>query len=327
MTDSSAHLADPELEEWLRAQPPFATPDDVEALRAAGLERARRRGPGPEMARMADLDADGVPVRLYVPAGEPAPLLVHLHGGGWTIGSIETHDRLCRQLAAGAGTQVLSVGYRLAPEHRWPASVDDAVTVLRWAANGAAGLRGGAAGAAGSPPAPVAAAGSRPAPVAVSGDSAGGTLATLACRRLRDEEPAALPSAQILLSANTDLAAETESIRTKGRGFAPDARLVRWFNSQWVSDPDRWADPDVSPLRAADLTGLPPALVVTAEHDPLRDEAEQYAARLAAAGVTTTLRRELGVVHNPVMLADVSPACAAALERVIADVRAMLTRG
>jgi acetyl esterase len=305
MTDVAGRLADPELEEWLRAQPPFGLPDDVEALRAAGVQRARARPPGPDVAQVADLEADGVPVRLYVPAGEPSSLLVHLHGGGWTIGSIETHDRLCRQLAAGASTRVLSVGYRLAPEHPWPASVDDTVAVLGWVASGAMGAA---------------------APLAVSGDSAGGALATLACLRLRDEMPAALPNAQILFSPNADLAADTESIRTKGRGFSPDARLVRWFNSQWVPDEIRWTDPGVSPLRAADLTGLPPALVITAEHDPLRDEAEQYAARLAASGVTTTLRRELGVVHNPLLLADVSPACAAALDRAIADVRAALAR-
>ena len=307
MTDAPPRLADPELEQWLQAQPPFAIPGDVEALRAAGAERARARPSGPEVARVSDLEADGVPVRLYVPDGEPCSLLVHLHGGGWTVGSIETHDRLCRQLAAGASVRVLSVDYRLAPEHPWPASVDDTVTVLRWL------VHGGIAG--------------QTARLAVGGDSAGGALATLACLRLRAEAPSAMPSMQILLSPNTDLAADTESIRTKGRGFSPDARLVRWFNSQWVPDETRWSDPEVSPLRAADLRGLPPALVVTAEHDPLRDEAERYAARLAAAGVTTTLRRELGVVHNPVQLADVSPACAASLESVIADVRAMLTRG
>jgi acetyl esterase/lipase len=305
MSDAPVRLADPELDTWLRAQPPFALPDDVEALRAAGAERARARPSGPEVGSVADLEAEGVPVRLYVPAGEPASLLVHLHGGGWTIGSIETHDRLCRQLAAGARARVLSIGYRLAPEHPWPASVDDAVAVLRWVSQGAEGP---------------------PARLAVSGDSAGGTLATLACLRLRDEAPGALPDAQVLFSPNADLAADTESIRTKGRGFAPDARLVRWFNSQWVPDESRWIDPGVSPLRADDLTGLPRTLVVTAEHDPLRDEAEQYAARLAAAGVTTTLRRELGVVHNPLLLSDVSPACAAALDRAIADVRALLAR-
>jgi acetyl esterase len=304
----SDRLADPQLEAWLRAQPPFAEPD-LARLRDARAARLASGPRGPEVAQVRDLDAGGVPVRLYVPANEPSALLVHLHGGGWTIGSIDSHDTLCRRLALGADVRVLSVGYRLAPEHPWPASVDDAVTVLQWIAG-----RPSALGAAGRP-------------LAVSGDSAGGALATLACQRLRGLDPAALPDAQVLLCPNTDLAADTRSLHEKGRGFTPDARLVRWFNSQWVPDPDRWSDPEVSPLRAADLSGLPPALIVTAEHDPLRDEAEIYARRLAEAGVTTTLRRELGVVHNPVMLADVSPACAAALERVISDVRRLLSDG
>jgi acetyl esterase len=301
----SPSVADQQLQDWLDSQPAFFEPD-VLALRTAGAERARKAPRGPEVAEFADLEVGEMPARLYVPAGDSHALVVHLHGGGWTIGSIETHDRLCRRLAVGAQVRVLSVEYRLAPEHPGPASIDDAVEVLTWVAQRPASL------------------GEPVQTVAVSGDSAGGTLATLACLRLRDADPAALPAAQILLSPNTDLAADTDSIREKGQGFMPDARLVRWFNSHWVSDPARWSDPGVSPLRAPDLTGLPPALVVTAEHDPLRDEAEHYAQRLAQAGVTTTLRRELGLVHNPVMLADVSPACAAALERIIADVRRLL---
>jgi acetyl esterase len=301
----SPTVADQQLQEWLDSQPPFSVPD-VLTLRTAGAERTRDAPRGPEVAEVTELEVGEIPARLYIPTGDPHALIVHLHGGGWTIGSIETHDRLCRRLAAGAQVRVLSVGYRLAPEHPWPASIEDAVAVLSWVAQRPASL------------------GEPVQTVAVSGDSAGGTLATLACLRLRDADPAALPAAQILLSPNTDLAADTGSIHEKGRGYMPDARLVRWFNSQWVSDPARWTDPGVSPLRAPDLTGLPPALVVTAEHDPLRDEAERYAQRLAQAGVTTTLRRELGLVHNPVMLADVSPACAAALERIIADVRRLL---
>jgi acetyl esterase len=301
-----SRLADRELQEWLDSQPPFSEPD-VLALRAARAERDRGRPRGPELEEVVDLELGAIPVRLYVPAAASGALLVHLHGGGWTIGSIESHDRLCRRLAVGAEVRVLSVGYRLAPEHPWPAAVDDAVAVLSWVAQRPAALRAAVR------------------TIAVCGDSAGGALATLACLRLRDRDPAALPAAQILLSPNTDLAADTESMREKGRGFTPDARLVHWFNAQWVPDPAHWSDPGVSPLRAADLTGLPRALVVSAEHDPLRDEAEAYARRLAQAGVTTTLRRELGLVHNPVMLADVSPACTAALDRVIADVRRMVT--
>jgi acetyl esterase len=113
-------------------------------------------------------------------------------------------------------------------------------------------------------------------------------------------------------------------MREKALGFGLDAELVRWFARQWVPDRELWTDPRVSPLRATDLSGLPRALVITAEHDPLRDEGEAYARRLAEAGVTTTLRRERGLVHNPIMLASVSPACADALQRLIADLRMLL---
>lgn len=301
----SEKIADVELETWLREQPAYSQPD-LAVWRAGIAERAVRRGPGVEMARVADLDAAGVPVRLYVPSGGPAPLLVYLHGGGWTIGSLDGHDPLCRAIADGASVRVLSVGYRLAPEHPWPAAVEDAVCVLRWVATGPAELDGA------------------PARSGVAGDSAGGLLAALACQRLREHDPVALPDVQILLCPNTDLAADNSSMREKAVGFGLDAELVRWFARQWVPDPERWTDPGVSPLRAEDLTGLPRALVVTAEHDPLRDEGEAYARRLAESGVTTTLRRDLGLVHNPVMLTRVSPACEVARQRVIADIRMLM---
>lgn len=298
-------IADAQLAAWLREQPAYKEPD-VDAWRAGIAERAAHRPRAVEMATVTDLDACGVPVRVYVPFDVPAGLLVYLHGGGWTIGSIDGHDPLCRALADGAGVRVLSVGYRLAPEHPWPAAVDDAVAVLRWVASDPAEL-GGAANWCG-----------------IAGDSAGGAVAALALQRLRDDHPPALPDAQILLCPNTDLAADTASLRDKGVGFGLDAELVHWFARQWVPDHDRWTDPRVSPLRAENLSGLPRALVITAEHDPLRDEGEAYARRLAEAGVTTTLRRELGLVHNPVMLAHVSPACADALRRAIVDLRMLL---
>ncbi len=301
----SKRIADAELEAWLREQPAYCEPD-LAAWRVGIAERAARRPREVEMERVADLDADGVPVRLYVPFGEPAALLVYLHGGGWSIGSLDSHDPLCRAIADGAGVRVVAVGYRLAPEHPWPAAVDDAVAVLRWVVAGASEL------------------GLPPAQSGVAGDSAGGAVAALACQRLREVDPVALPDVQILLCPNADLAADTPSMRDKAVGFGLDAELVRWFARQWMPDPDRWTDPRVSPLRAEDLSGLPRALVVTAEHDPLRDEGEAYARRLAEAGVTTTLRRDLGLVHNAIMLAHVSPACADALQRVVADVRMLL---
>jgi acetyl esterase len=280
---------------------------DVAVLREGIAQRARARAPGPDMHAVRELRIGGLPARLYRPVPGPAPLAVYLHGGGWTMGSLESHDRLCRLLAAGSGVAVLAIDYRLAPEHPWPASVDDTVAVLRWVAAAPAEL------------------GEPPTAVAVAGDSAGGCLAALACLRLRDEYPAALPGLQVLLYANTDLAGAQPSMREKAHGWGLDADRVRFFNSQWVPDQARWSDPGVSPLYAADLSGLPGALVVTAENDPLRDESEAYASRLRDAGVEVELRREPGLIHNFMTLDEISPACAAAGDRVAADLRARLS--
>jgi acetyl esterase len=285
--------------------PPFAL-GDVAAMREGPAQRARQRPRGPEMHAVSDLRIGGVAARLYRPVAGRTPLVVYLHGGGWTIGSVETHDRVCRRLADGSGAAVLAIDYRLAPEHPWPASVDDTVSALQWVASGPPEL-GGA-----------------PDAVAVAGDSAGGTLAALACLRLREEDPAALPDLQVLLYANTDLTGAQPSMREKAAGWGLDAEAVRFFNSQWVPDRARWPDPGVSPLHAPDLSGLPKALIVTAEHDPLRDESEAYARRLRDAGVEAVLRREPGLIHNFMLFDEISPACAAAADRVAADLRTHL---
>ena len=231
-----------------------------------------------------------------------------LHGGMWVLGDLDTHDRTCRRIARAADVAVLAVDYRLAPEHPWPAAVDDAVRAVRWASGHAAelGARGG---------------------VAVAGDSAGAQLATLACLRLRDAgEP--LPCAQVLAYPNTDLTLSEPSVREKGTGWGLDAADLAWAAAQWVPDPAARAAGGASPLHAADLAGLPPALVVTAEHDPLRDEGDRYAARLAAAGTPVRHRREPGLVHGFLQGLDlVSPAAAAASDRFFADVRELVHRG
>ena len=298
----SSDLADPQLVEYLRdlAQPAGAL--DVEFMRASGADRASKRSPGPQMATVIDLDAGGVPTRLYRPTDEPGqPLGVYLHGGGWTIGSIETHDRACRRLAATSGLPLLSVDYRLAPEHPWPAAIDDTVGVVRWVASGPEELAG------------------RPPAVGIVGDSAGGTLATLACLRLRDETDDALPDVQLLLYPNTDLTGSQPSMREKATGYGLEATGVRFFNEQWVPDASRWNDPGVSPLHVTDLAGMPAATVITAEHDPLRDEGEAYARRLQHAGVAVRARREAGLVHGFMTLDEISPACAAAADRAAGD--------
>ncbi|WP_224387817.1 alpha/beta hydrolase [Pseudonocardia sp. ICBG1293] len=279
----------------------FGSPD-VASIRAAIAARAAGRPPGPRMREVRDLALPTCPGRLYRPGPGPAPLVVYLHGGGWTVGDVVSFDRPVRRLAATSGADVLALDYRLAPEAPWPASVDDTVATLRAVAAGALGAR---------PPA-----------VVVCGDSAGGTLAALACLRLRDEAPDASPDLQVLVYPNADLSDTTSvSMREKAGGFGFDAAAATFFARLWVGgDESLLRDPRVSPLHVPDLSGLPPAVVVTAEHDPIRDPAEAYAARLAAAGVPTTLRGEPGMIHNFLQLDEVSPAAAAADDRVAADV-------
>ena len=301
-------FADEQLAAYMAQPGPVFAQPEVAAMREGIANRAAARTRGPDLHEVRDLRIGELPARLYRPVPGPVPLVVYLHGGGWTIGSLESHDRMCRRLADGSGAAVLAIDYRLAPEHPWPASVDDTVAALRWVASGAAGL------------------GEPPTAVAVAGDSAGGTLAALGCLRLRDEYPPALPDLQVLLYANTDLTGSQPSIQEKATGWGLDAAAVRFFNSQWVPDQARWADPAVSPLHAPDLSGLPDALIVSAEHDPLRDESEAYARRLRDAGVAVELRREPGLIHGFMTLDEISPACAAAADRVAADLRARLTQ-
>ena len=302
-------IADAELARFLADMYAHPAPPAAEvgpgALRGAAEERAAARPPGPEMDAVADvvIPPGDVPARLYRPVAGPVPLVVYLHGGGWVIGSVATHDRACRRLAAASGAAVLSIDYRRAPEHPWPAAVDDTLAALRWVATRPAVLD----------PHPTA--------VAVAGDSAGGTTATLACLRARDEEPAAAPGLQVLLYANTDLTNSGASIQTEGHGYGLEVPDIEWFSAQWVPDPAMRRDPRVSPLFAPDLRGLPAAIVITCEHDPLRDQGEAYAQRLQDANVRTTLRREPGMVHNFLLWDLISPACAQAADRVAADLR------
>ncbi|MFE9957315.1 alpha/beta hydrolase [Micromonospora sp. NPDC005299] len=306
-------LADAELAAFIETVRQDPGPP-ARAVGAADLRRAQRRRVearplGPEIAWVEDVTVGSaaVRVRLYRPSAAAQPLVVFLHGGMWTIGDLESHDRACRRLALKTGTAVLSVDYRRAPEHPWPAAVDDCVDVIRWAATSEAS-RAGIGG-----------------PTVVMGDSSGGNLAALACLRLRDEG-GPLPAAQILAYPNTDLTLSYPSTRTKATGWGLLTDDVAWGAEQWVPDPSRRAHADVSPVFAADLGGLPPAVVVTAEHDPLRDEGNAFAARLAAADVPVTHRCEAGMVHGFLTLDTVSPAAAAAGDRIFADVAELVAR-
>ncbi|UWE07520.1 alpha/beta hydrolase [Actinacidiphila bryophytorum] len=271
-------------------------PDLLTQLRDGARERRLSRPRGPEMAAVEDLTGPGgIPLRRYRPGGDGLPLLVFLHGGGFVFCDLDTHDRTCRRIAAACALDVLAVDYRLAPEHPHPAALDDAVAVLQWAR-----------------------------PAAVAGDSAGGFLAAAACLALRDAG-GPLPGLQALICPNTDLTLSRPSITEKGTGHGLDADILAFFVASYVPDPAARAA--ASPLHAPDLAGLPPALVVTAEHDALRDEGEDYAGRLAAAGVPVRRRREAGLPHGFIQGMDLTdPAAAAAHDRVFADLRDLVPR-
>jgi acetyl esterase len=274
---------------------------DVGALRSAARARAAQRPPGPRLASVTDAPRPPVATRHYRPVDEPRSLLVFLHGGMWLLGDLDTHDALCRRIAAGAGVEVLAVDYRRAPEHPWPAAVHDAVAAVRHACPHLSDV------------------------VAIGGDSCGGCLAALAALALRDEGEADLLAAQLLACPNTDLTGGHRSMVEKGSGFGLEAADLRWAAAQWVPDAALRVRGDVSPLYARDLCGLPPAVVVTAEHDPLRDEGDAYAARLAAAGVRVVHRSEPGLRHGFLQGTDPPSALAApAIERFVADVRSSL---
>ncbi|GAA4574269.1 alpha/beta hydrolase [Planotetraspora kaengkrachanensis] len=306
--DLMSDLADAELAEFIRTTRtnpgPPARDIGPTALRDGQRRRAMAAPRGPSLPLVDDIMIGELPVRLYRPAAGPLPLVVFLHGGMWTIGDLESHDRACRRLAAAAEVAVLAVDVRRAPEHPWPAAVDDAVAAVLWADRHRDRM-----GALGVP--------------AVAGDSSGGNLAALACMRLRDEG-GPTPLAQILIYPNTDLTLSQPSVLEKGTGWGLDADAVAWGAEMWVPEGAMRADPRVSPLHAPDLGGLPPALVVTAEHDPLRDEGDAYARRLTAAGVPVRHHCEAKMVHGFLTLDAVSPAAAAAGDRLFTRVAELL---
>ncbi|WP_018656186.1 alpha/beta hydrolase [Actinomadura flavalba] len=242
-----------------------------------------------DLPRVEDLRVPGtggeIPVRLYRPEpdGAPLPVLVYLHGGGWVVGGIEAMDVSCRELAAGAGCVVLNVGYRLAPEHPYPAAAEDTWSVI------AAVL------------ADPARFGADPGRVAVGGDSAGGNLAAVAALRARDTGVPLVH--QLLVYPVTDTARDTESWAQYGSGYGLDADQMSRFMEMYRAGADP-CEPGLAPLHAPDLSGVAPATVITAEYDILRDEGEAYAARLAAAGVPVEARRYPGVVHSFFLMPD-----------------------
>jgi acetyl esterase len=250
--------------------PPTHTLTPAQARAFYRDRRAFTQPEPPAMAEVRELHAGEVPLRLYRPAGtqgtDVLPVLVYFHGGGWTIGDLDTHDVLCRQLAQASGAAVVSVDYRLGPEQRFPAAVDDCVAATRWVRAQAASLALDALR------------------LAVGGDSAGGNLAAVVCLVLREAgEP--LPAFQLLIYPATDMRAVAPSHTSNGQGYLLTRDSIAYYRGHYLADTAQWTDWRASPLLAPDHRGLPPALVLTAGFDPLRDEGLLYANALSAAGV------------------------------------------
>jgi len=219
-------------------------------------------------------------LRIYTPdTPAPRPTLVYFHGGGWVLCNLDTHDVVCRALCRASGAVVISVDYRLAPEHKFPAAVDDCYAAACWVANNAAAL------------------GIDPNRIALGGDSAGGNLATVISLKARDEKGPDI-AAQVLVYPVANLASfDTPSYREFAEGYHLTRSEMEWFRDSYLAGPEDSLNPYASPLLAPDLSGLPPALVITAECDVLRDEGEQYARRLEQAGVKVTATRYPGMIH------------------------------
>ena len=289
--------------------PPDTLPvaDARKQFLAARSRFVARPEPLPEV-RELDLDgpAGPLPARLYRPSvGGSLPALVYFHGGGWVFGNLDSHDALCRSLARASGCAVVSVDYRLAPEHRFPAAVEDALAAVR-----AVAARHGELGV-------------DPARLAVGGDSAGGNLAAVTALEFRDGGGPPL-AAQVLLYAVTDLSLESPSYQTLGRGYLLTHERMRYFRDCYLEHPAVAADWRASPLRATDFSRLPPALVITASHDPLVGEGQAYAERLAAAGVPVHHECHPGVVHGFMTMAGALDAGRRAVDATAAWLRTRL---
>jgi len=289
------------LDRIRRANQPAYYTLPVPAARAAYEAAAEiLEPPRAPLPRVADLriptrDGAALPARLYAPSEGVLPVLLYLHGGGFTIGSLETHDSLCRRLALRSGAAVVALDYRLAPEHRFPTAVNDTFDALAWLAAHGADLQLDA---------------SR---LAVGGDSAGGTLAAVAAIQARD---AGLPlQLQVLITPGTTAHADTPSHATFAHGVLLEKEAIDWFFANYIDHAQR-TDWRFAPLLADDLEGLAPACVILAECDPLVDEGIAYADRLRAAGVAVQLELYRGLTHDFIKMGRALPEALAAQDAV-----------
>jgi acetyl esterase len=283
---------------------------EMTAEEARGMAAALRgqAGPGPEMARVQNAwvkSAGGsFRVRVLVPVQPPAGIIVWYHGGGWVLGGIDDSDLLGRELAQRTGCAVVLAGYRLAPEYRYPTAVIDAQAALRWAADRMGDIAGGTV------------------PLIVGGDSAGGNLAAVVARLAVAGGPPV--AAQVLVYPVTDCDFATTSYADPANQLLLDAASMAWFWDHYAPEAAARLHPDASPLRAPVLSGLPPAIVLTAEHDVLRDEGELYATRLLKARVPVQHRRFAGQMHGFFTMTGVLPGSADGLEFVAAALERQL---
>ncbi|MFL6820417.1 MAG: alpha/beta hydrolase [Bradyrhizobium sp.] len=269
-------------------RPPYDTVSPAEARELYLKGRVATNPEPPEMKSVEPLAISAphgtIAARMYTPkvlrtANGLAPCLVFFHGGGWVIGDLDSHDVVCRKLAQEAQLLVIAVDYRLAPEHKFPAAVDDAIAATRWIADNAKSL------------------GIDPSRLTVGGDSAGGNLATVVAIAARDGKGPAI-AGQVLIYPAVEFAMTHPSHREPDTSFLLTHSVIRWFSNHYLSSADDVADWRASPVRATTLAGLPPAYVLTAGGDPLRDEGEEYAQRLKDAGVPVTYRTFPGQFHG-----------------------------
>lgn len=261
----------------------------------------------PEVANVEDRAIPGpagdIPVRIYTPAGQgPYPILVYYHGGGWVIGDLDTSEGISRAFANAAACIVVSVGYRLAPEHKYPAAVDDAFAALNWIAEHAAEIGGD------------------PHRIAVFGESAGANLSAIVAQLAKEAGGPTL-AYQVLAYPVTNMAFDTESYQQNGEAYYLTEESMRWFWGLYLNDESEGADPKASPLLRDDVSGLPPGIVLTPEYDPLRDEGEAYGKRLKEAGVDFEIWRAEGMIHDFLGMTNILPEAKSAIERLAGNLK------
>ena len=280
---------DPQIQAYLDQMaamnmPPIHTMTPEQVRMGIAMQLAMESIEQEQVARVENRTIPGpageIPVRIYTPQGNgPFPALVFFHGGGWVICNLDTHDGICRSLANGAGCVVVSVDYRLAPEHKFPAAPEDCYAATQWVAKNAAELNVEASN------------------IAIGGDSAGGNLTAVVAQMARDRGGPHLVF-QLLIYPATDFRMNTPSIEENATGYFLTKDDMIWFTNHYLNSEEDKTNPLASPLLARDLSGLPPALIITAQYDPLRDEGELYGQKLREAGVPVTVSRYAGVIHG-----------------------------